>query len=185
MVTSRFAFFVSLHANTVPAKTLGCSTRSLQAGMAASCEAKLSSGHSFIKKYRRGSFPQPLEVATDLVLPYGLQAGKVLVQRGLSCVTQPFKPLRHADLINRTFRFLDKRTPPGRLRFPRAVSVFQFAFLPFYCAWLTATAQATVAPTMGLLPMPMRPIISTCAGTEEDPANCASECMRPMVSVMP
>ncbi len=52
-------------------------------------------------------------------------------------------------------------------------------------AAFTATAQATVAPTMGLLPMPMRPIMSTCAGTEEEPANWASECMRPMVSVMP
>lgn len=49
----------------------------------------------------------------------------------------------------------------------------------------TATATATVAPTIGLLPMPRKPIISTCAGTEDDPANCASECMRPMVSVMP
>ena len=49
----------------------------------------------------------------------------------------------------------------------------------------TATATATVAPTMGLLPMPRNPIISTCAGTEEEPANWASECMRPMVSVMP
>ena len=49
----------------------------------------------------------------------------------------------------------------------------------------TATAQATVMPTMGLLPAPIRPIISTCAGTEEEPANCASECMRPIVSVMP
>ena len=29
------------------------------------------------------------------------------------------------------------------------------------------------------------PIISTCAGTEEEPANCASECIRPMVSVIP
>ena len=48
-----------------------------------------------------------------------------------------------------------------------------------------ATATATVAPTMGLLPMPIRPIISTCAGTDELPANCASECMRPMVSVIP
>ena len=34
-----------------------------------------------------------------------------------------------------------------------------------------ATATETVAPTMGLLPMPMRPIISTWAGTEEEPAN--------------
>ncbi len=55
----------------------------------------------------------------------------------------------------------------------------------FFIASSTATATATVAPTMGLLPMPIRPIISTCAGTEEEPANCASECMRPMVSVMP
>ncbi len=39
--------------------------------------------------------------------------------------------------------------------------------------WLsaTATATATVAPTMGLLPMPKKPIISTWAGTEEEPAN--------------
>ena len=49
----------------------------------------------------------------------------------------------------------------------------------------TATATATEAPTMGLLPMPIRPIISTWAGTEDEPANWASECMRPMVSVMP
>ena len=49
----------------------------------------------------------------------------------------------------------------------------------------TATATATVAPTIGLLPMPRKPIISTCAGTEEEPANWASECIRPMVSVMP
>ena len=49
----------------------------------------------------------------------------------------------------------------------------------------TATAHATVAPTIGLLPMPMRPIISTCAGTEELPANCASPCMRPIESVRP
>ena len=49
----------------------------------------------------------------------------------------------------------------------------------------TATAQATEAPTIGLLPMPIRPIISTCAGTEEEPANCASECILPIVSVMP
>lgn len=55
----------------------------------------------------------------------------------------------------------------------------------FVVASCTATAQATVMPTMGLLPAPIRPIISTCAGTEEEPANCASECMRPIVSVMP
>ena len=55
----------------------------------------------------------------------------------------------------------------------------------YFIASSTATATATVAPTMGLLPMPRKPIISTCAGTEEEPANWASECIRPMVSVMP
>ena len=35
----------------------------------------------------------------------------------------------------------------------------------------TSTAQATVQPTIGLLPMPRNPIISTCAGTDEEPAN--------------
>ena len=35
----------------------------------------------------------------------------------------------------------------------------------------TLTAQATVHPTIGLLPIPRNPIISTCAGTEEEPAN--------------
>ena len=54
-----------------------------------------------------------------------------------------------------------------------------------FIASSTATATATDAPTIGLLPMPIKPIISTCAGTEDDPANCASECIRPMVSVMP
>gem|GEM_PF-5062080 len=49
----------------------------------------------------------------------------------------------------------------------------------------TATAHATEAPTIGLLPIPIRPIISTCAGTDDEPANCASECILPIVSVMP
>lgn len=34
-------------------------------------------------------------------------------------------------------------------------------FLAYLVASSTATAQATVAPTMGLLPIPIRPIIST------------------------
>ena len=34
-------------------------------------------------------------------------------------------------------------------------------FFDYLDASSTATATATVAPTMGLLPMPMRPIIST------------------------
>ena len=54
-----------------------------------------------------------------------------------------------------------------------------------YEACSRATATATEAPTMGLLPMPISPIISTWAGTEEEPANWASECMRPIVSVIP
>ena len=55
----------------------------------------------------------------------------------------------------------------------------------FFYFLTQATAQATVAPTMGLLPMPMKPIISTWAGTELEPANCASPCMRPIESVRP
>ena len=47
----------------------------------------------------------------------------------------------------------------------------------------TSTAQATVHPTIGLLLIPRNPIISTWAGTEDEPANCASLCIRPMVSV--
>ena len=52
-------------------------------------------------------------------------------------------------------------------------------------AWATSTAQATVHPTIGLLPILRNPIISTWAGTEDEPANCASLCIRPMVSVIP
>ena len=58
-------------------------------------------------------------------------------------------------------------------------------FVPYFSASDTATAQATVAPTIGLLPIPIKPIISTWAGTEEEPANCASPCIRPMESVKP
>jgi len=76
---------------------------------------------------------------------------------------------------------------PGRLRLkaaPRQATSSQGGAY-FDIASSTATATATVAPTIGLLPMPINPIISTCAGTEEEPANWASECMRPMVSVIP
>ena len=89
---------------------------------------------------------------------------------------------------------------------------FSFSTVPpcdyLLSAVATSTAQATVQPTIGLLPMPRNPIISTCAGTDakpraiklvwiaevrrrkspegltdEEPANCASECIRPIVSV--
>ena len=53
-----------------------------------------------------------------------------------------------------------------------------FIILKFYCLFFylfsakaTFTAQATVQPTIGLLPIPKKPIISTCAGTELEPAN--------------
>jgi len=55
----------------------------------------------------------------------------------------------------------------------------------FFSAPSNATATATDAPTIGLLPIPIKPIISTWAGTDDEPANWASECIRPMVSVMP
>ena len=77
--------------------------------------------------------------------------------------------------------YAKKHHPAGWCFF--AVVILEKSY--FFMASSTATATATVAPTIGLLPMPMRPIISTCAGTEEEPANWASECMRPMVSVMP
>ena len=74
---------------------------------------------------------------------------------------------------------------PLRKRHARKSSGVPLACVFYLLTSSTATATATVAPTMGLLPMPMRPIISTCAGTEEEPANWASLCIRPMVSVMP
>ena len=57
------------------------------------------------------------------------------------------------------------------------------SYYPTACS--IATATATEAPTIGLFPIPIKPIISTWAGTEEEPANWASECILPMVSVMP
>ena len=59
---------------------------------------------------------------------------------------------------------LTKREPLSRF------SVF-YLVSNYLLASSIATATATVIPTMGLLPAPMRPIISTCAGTEEEPAN--------------
>ena len=58
-------------------------------------------------------------------------------------------------------------------------------YLYLFSAVATSTAHATVHPTIGLLPIPRNPIISTWAGTEDEPANCASLCIRPMVSVIP
>ena len=44
-------------------------------------------------------------------------------------------------------------------------------YFNYFRASSTATATETVMPTMGLLPAPRKPIISTWAGTEEEPAN--------------
>ena len=87
--------------------------------------------------------------------------------------------------------------PPFRIYFGFKVKVSGFRSITnnpitynllknyLFSASATFTAHATVHPTIGLLPMPRKPIISTCAGTEEEPANCASECIRPRVSVIP
>jgi len=64
-----------------------------------------------------------------------------------------------------------------RMEANRLPFVFLFAFLwicrqyYFFIASSTDTATATVAPTIGLLPIPRNPIISTCAGTDDEPAN--------------
>ena len=50
-----------------------------------------------------------------------------------------------------------------------AISVREINY--FFRDSSTATATETVIPTMGLLPAPRKPIISTWAGTEEEPAN--------------
>ena len=56
-----------------------------------------------------------------------------------------------------------KKAPPSRNRESGAF----YVVVRLCCAqtqalaWEAATAQATVMPTMGLLPAPMRPIIST------------------------
>ena len=88
-------------------------------------------------------------------------------------------PQPHA--LDRTICQMQKR----RLSTGRSGAFCSLSDIYLFIPSCTATATATVAPTIGLLPMPMSPIISTCAGTEEEPANCASECILPIVSVMP
>ena len=68
----------------------------------------------------------------------------------------------------------------------RPFSLYQMRKTPIFlriCQPLLLLLQ--IQQLLRLLPMPIKPIISTCAGTEEEPANCASECIRPMVSVIP
>ena len=87
-----------------------------------------------------------------------------------------------ADAVRLSDRDIpQKRSVPAKVRSFSAILRRQ----DYFIACSTATATATVAPTIGLLPMPRKPIISTCAGTDDEPANWASECIRPIVSVIP
>ena len=76
-------------------------------------------------------------------------------------------------MLKYVFVFYNKKTPRYALAY-RGV-VYNLCSLLFclrtYFAISIATATCTVAPTIGLLPIPRNPIISTCAGTEDEPAN--------------
>ena len=80
-------------------------------------------------------------------------------------------------------RFAQNDNASLRMTILSAWASLRRKYLYLLSAWATSTAHATVHPTIGLLPIPRKPIISTWAGTEDEPANWASLCMRPMVSV--
>ena len=61
--------------------------------------------------------------------------------------------------------------PPSHLGNSNKFDCARFGVGYLLNAVATSTATATVAPTIGLLPMPRKPIISTCAGTDDEPAN--------------
>ena len=61
-----------------------------------------------------------------------------------------------------------RNLPVAGCHFTHGSKTFRIAYLQDSS---TATATETVMPTMGLLPAPRKPIISTWAGTEEEPAN--------------
>ena len=115
------------------------------------------------------------------VLSHALAALTALVpaRKPRFCGNFPRGALR-SDLRTKNLKFLQKKSGP----FPVEEAGIFVPDKP-YLASATATATATEAPTIGLLPIPIRPIISTCAGTLDEPANCASPCIRPIVSVMP
>ena len=50
-------------------------------------------------------------------------------------------------------------------------AIASFLLFCYLIASKLLTARATVAPTIGLFPIPINPIISTWAGTDELPAN--------------
>lgn len=58
-----------------------------------------------------------------------------------------------------------------RLSTPDLIIIGNLGRYLYFIASSIATATETDAPTIGLLPIPMSPIISTWAGTDEEPAN--------------
>ena len=80
-------------------------------------------------------------------------------------VKRNYNGLVLTSLVQKMYGFSHKKAPES------CQELSKIKYLIYFIASFTATAQATVAPTMGLLPMPRKPIISTCAGTEEEPAN--------------
>ena len=95
--------------------------------------------------------------------------------------TKAFTSLNFSAPYTKAFASLNFSTPYTKafasLNFSTPYTKVSFAYFSFqrkvgyFIASSTATATATVAPTIGLLPIPISPIISTCAGTEEEPAN--------------
>ena len=95
--------------------------------------------------------------------------------------TKAFASLNFSAPYTKAFASLNFSTPYTKafasLNFSTPYTKVSFAYFSFqrkvgyFIASSTATATATVAPTIGLLPIPISPIISTCAGTEEEPAN--------------
>ena len=70
-------------------------------------------------------------------------------------IFQSRKKIKHNH--NTPTRFVKKRVGV-RLKSPDFANCLGF---PYFLLSATATATATVAPTMGLLPIPRKPIIST------------------------
>ena len=130
-----------------------------------------------------GARPCPVFPFVPVLPPDGRRAPHRRPNKKASAVWHAHKggaaPQPHA--LDRTICQMRKR----RLSTGRSGAFCSLSDVYLFIPSCTATATATVAPTIGLLPMPMSPIISTCAGTEEEPANCASECILPIVSVMP
>ena len=68
-------------------------------------------------------------------------------------------------------RFAQNDNASFRMTILSAWASLRRKYLYLLSACATSTAQATVHPTIGLLPIPRNPIISTWAGTDDEPAN--------------